>query len=71
MCIRDRFNVMHHMSSLPFALANLCWFHWRGIVKVHEQIETGGVDAFPQALQKMFSGGHCGKLLVQVDAKQV
>ncbi|KAH8095282.1 prostaglandin reductase [Aureococcus anophagefferens] len=54
------FNVMHYFSSIPLALFNLCWYHWRGKVVVHEQIEEG-LDAFPGALVKLFSGGHCGK----------
>jgi len=59
------FNVMHYFSSIPLALFNLCWYHWRGKVVVHEQIEEG-LDAFPGALVRLFSGGHCGKLLVRV-----
>lgn len=59
------FNVMHYFSSIPLALANLCWMYWRGTVAQHEQIEDG-LDAFPAALQKLFSGGHCGKLLVKL-----
>ena len=59
------FNVMHYMTSLPGAIANLCWMHWRGKVVVHEQVETG-LDSFPAALEKMFSGGHCGKMLVDL-----
>ena len=60
------FNVMHYFSSIPFALFNLCWYHWRGKVVVHEQVEDG-LPAFPAALTKLFSGGHCGKLLVRVE----
>ena len=59
------FNVMHYMTSLPGAIANLCWMHWRGKVVVHEQVEAG-LDSFPKALEKMFSGGHCGKMLVDL-----
>ena len=62
------FNVMHYMTSLPGAIANLCWMHWRGKVVVHEQVEAG-LDSFPAALEKMFSGGHCGKMLVDLSAK--
>ena len=56
------------MTSLPGAIANLCWMHWRGKVVVHEQVEAG-LDSFPAALEKMFSGGHCGKMLVDLSAK--
>lgn len=59
------FNVMHHFSSLPGAIFNLCWMYWRGTVAVHEHVETG-LDAFPAALEKMFAGGHCGKMLVDL-----
>ncbi|KAJ1461967.1 hypothetical protein M885DRAFT_584432 [Pelagophyceae sp. CCMP2097] len=57
------FNVMHHFSSLPGALASLCWMYSRGTVEMHEHVEKG-LDAFPLALHKMFNQGHCGKLLV-------
>ena len=39
-----------------------------GKVVVHEQVEAG-LDSFPAALEKMFSGGHCGKMLVDLSAK--
>ena len=59
--------VMHHFSSLPGAIFNLCWIYWRGTVAVHEHVETG-LDSFPAALEKMFAGGHCGKMLVDLSA---
>ena len=53
------------MSSLPIAVASLLW-HWnRGRVVVHEQHEAG-IEAFAGAMEKMFTGGHVGRLLVDV-----
>ena len=60
------FNVTHHLSSLPVAVASLVFHHWRGTVVVHEQVEAG-LGAFPRALAALFAGGHRGKLLVAVD----
>mmetsp|Transcript_25365 Transcript_25365/g.76177 ORF Transcript_25365/g.76177 Transcript_25365/m.76177 type:complete len:371 (-) Transcript_25365:68-1180(-) len=59
------YNVMHYLSSLPGAIVNLLWMHYRGTLVIHEQVEAG-LDAFPAALMKLFSGGATGKLLVDV-----
>ena len=59
------FNVMHHFSSLPMAVVKMIWMYSQGTIQTFEQTEYG-IDAFPKALHKMFSGGHCGKLLVDL-----
>ena len=56
---------MHYLSSLPGAIINLAWMYYRGTVVIHEQVEAG-LDSFPAALMKLFSGGATGKLLVDV-----
>lgn len=59
------FNVMQYMTSLPMAVTSLLW-HWNmGRVVVHEQVEDG-IDSFAPAMEKMFSGGHIGRLLVKI-----
>ena len=59
------FNVMQYMSSLAVAIPNILW-HWaRGRVVVHEQVETG-IESFAPAMEKMFNGGHIGRLLVKI-----
>ena len=40
-------------------------FEYARKVKMTEHVEKG-VKSFPFALQKMFSGGHIGKMLVDV-----
>mmetsp|Transcript_28609 Transcript_28609/g.57596 ORF Transcript_28609/g.57596 Transcript_28609/m.57596 type:complete len:358 (-) Transcript_28609:190-1263(-) len=59
------FNVMQYMSSLPLAIPSLLW-HWNlGRIVIHEQIEVG-IETFPAAMEKMFTGGHVGRLLVDL-----
>lgn len=64
------FNVMQYMMKVPLAMA-LCgmfYYHIRGKVRMTEHIEVG-IQSFPHALAKMFSGGsngHIGKMLVKV-----
>lgn len=59
------FNVMQYMSKLPLAIFGMYYYYLRGKIELVEQIEDG-VESFPNALEKMFSGGHIGKLLVKV-----
>lgn len=59
------FNVMQYMAKLPFAMCGMFYYYMRGKISLMEQVEDG-VESFPQALEKMFGGGHIGKLLVKV-----
>ena len=59
------FNVMQYMYKLPLAILGMFYYYMRGHVHLVEQIEEG-IESFPLALEKMFSGGHVGKLLVKV-----
>ncbi|CAK9014509.1 unnamed protein product [Durusdinium trenchii] len=59
------FNVMQYMSSVPGAMCQLAWLHYRGYLRIHEDIQEG-IEAFPNALQKLFIGGHTGKMLCRV-----
>mmetsp|Transcript_21577 Transcript_21577/g.46935 ORF Transcript_21577/g.46935 Transcript_21577/m.46935 type:complete len:364 (+) Transcript_21577:122-1213(+) len=59
------FNVMQYMYKLPLALFGMFYLNMRGKVQMTEHVESG-VKSFPFALQKMFSGGHIGKMLVDV-----
>lgn len=63
------FNVMQYMHMLPFTLFGMFWLYMRGKVAMKEQIENG-IQSFPIAMQKMFGGGHIGKLLVNVQHKK-
>lgn len=59
------FNVMQYMPSVALAVPALLWHHARGTVVLREQVETG-VESFPKAMEHMFTGGHIGRLLVDV-----
>lgn len=61
------YNVMHYFSRLPFAIIHMLWLMWRKKIFLTEQIEAG-VASFGPAMVKMFTGGHIGKLLVDVKA---
>ena len=59
------FNVMQYMMKVPLALCGMFYYHIRGKVRMTEHIEEG-IQSFPHALAKMFSGGHIGKMLVKI-----
>jgi NADPH-dependent curcumin reductase CurA len=59
------FNVMQYLSKILFAMAGMFWMHLRGKVFMKEHIEHG-IGSFPTALNKLFTGGHIGKCLVDV-----
>mmetsp|Transcript_27440 Transcript_27440/g.64347 ORF Transcript_27440/g.64347 Transcript_27440/m.64347 type:complete len:366 (+) Transcript_27440:99-1196(+) len=59
------FNVMQYFIKIPLALCGMFYYHLRGKVQMTEHVEKG-IGSFPHALAKMFSGGHIGKMLVQV-----
>ena len=59
------FNVTQYMRHVPRAMLSLLYHHWRGHVSLKEHIEDG-LETFPDAMEKMFTGGHVGKLLVKV-----
>ena len=61
------FNVMQHMLSLPVGMVSMLWWYFRGIVSLQEHVEPS-IASFPLALQKLFTGGHIGKMLVNVEA---
>lgn len=59
------FNVMQYMSKKVFMVVGMFWMHMRGKVFMEEQVEDG-IESFPLALNKLFTGGHIGKMLVNV-----
>ncbi len=61
----EGFTVMHFAEHYPEAYAQLTEWMKSGALKLPEHIEDG-IDAFPGALEKMFSGGHMGKLMVKI-----
>ena len=61
------YNVMFYLHRLPGAMLHILWLMARGKIFLTEQVEKG-VAAFGPALVKMFTGGHIGKLLVDIQA---
>mmetsp|Transcript_11393 Transcript_11393/g.16185 ORF Transcript_11393/g.16185 Transcript_11393/m.16185 type:complete len:379 (-) Transcript_11393:218-1354(-) len=59
------FTVFAHMRRVPFALIHILWLLFRHKIFLTEQIEHG-ISSFAPAMVKMFTGGHIGKLLVQI-----
>jgi len=57
------FTVDYYQSEFPAFTAQILEWMDAGL-KLPEQIEQG-IDAFPEAMNKMFMGGHMGKLLVK------
>ena len=59
------FNVLQHVERFPEAVQHLGKLFQEEKIVNHEQIEQG-LELWPAAMEKMFHGGHMGKLLVQV-----
>jgi len=62
------FNFMIYIWKLPFMLIGMLYLYARGKVKMTEHVETG-IDSYPIALYKLFTGGNTGKTLVQVKSE--
>lgn len=60
----EGFTVLHFAEHYPEAAAELAAWVASGQLKMPEHVEEG-IDSFPTALQKLFTGGHMGKMLVQ------
>lgn len=63
------YNVMFYFARVPFAMVHILWLMFRNKLFMTEQVEVG-IAAFAPAMVKMFTGGHIGKLLVDVKAQQ-
>ena len=61
----EGFTVNHFSERFEEAANDLASWHEQGKLNVHEHIEEG-IESFPGALIKLFSGGHTGKLLVSL-----
>jgi len=59
------FAVLQYMSSIPMALFWLIWYSYRGKIHMPEQVAPG-ILSFPSALRNLFTGGHVGKMLVDL-----
>jgi hypothetical protein len=61
------FNMMHYTSSFLGAFRYLAWHYYRGNIVCPEHIENG-ISSFGHCLEMLFAGGHCGRLVVDLEA---
>ncbi len=50
----------------PEAIAQLGQWHKEGKLKIREDVREGGIDAFPDVLNLLYTGGNFGKLVLKV-----
>lgn len=59
------FAVFQYLTKLPFMLLGMMWLYFRGRVTMKEHVEEG-LETFPYALEKLFTGQTIGKTLVRL-----
>lgn len=60
------FIVFDFTRRYPEALAELGQWYKAGRIRLREDIRDGGLDAFPEVLKLLYSGGNFGKLMLRV-----
>jgi NADPH-dependent curcumin reductase CurA len=55
-------------DRVPEALTQLGQWHKEGKLKIREDVREGGLDAFPDVLNLLYTGGNFGKLVLKVGA---
>ena len=58
--------VFDYADRYPVAIAEMAGYLKAGKMKSKEDVVTGGVEAFPETLLKLFNGENFGKLVLQV-----
>jgi hypothetical protein len=58
--------VFDWVDRVPEAIAQLGAWHKEGRLKMREDVRTGGLDAFPDVLNELYTGGNNGKLVLKV-----
>jgi len=53
-------------DRVPEAIAQLGAWHKEGRLKMREDVRKGGLDAFPDVLNELYTGGNMGKLVLEV-----
>jgi NADPH-dependent curcumin reductase CurA len=61
--------VFDYVDRYPVAIAEMAGYLKTGKMKSKEDVASGGVQAFPDTLLKLFSGENFGKLVLQVAAE--
>jgi NADPH-dependent curcumin reductase CurA len=54
-------------DRIPEAMARLAAWHKEGKLKIREDVRGGGLDAYPDVLNLLYTGGNQGKLVLAVD----
>ncbi len=63
--VMEGFTVMHFQHKYKEAYKELLDLYQKGLLKAPFHIEEG-IENFPLALQKLFTGGNTGKLIVKI-----
>jgi NADPH-dependent curcumin reductase CurA len=53
-------------NRIPEAIAQLGAWHKEGKLKIREDVREGGLDAFPDVLNLLYTGGNQGKLVLKI-----
>ena len=53
-------------DRIPEAIAELGRWHKEGKLKIREDVREGGLEAFPDVLNLLYTGGNLGKLVLKV-----
>jgi NADPH-dependent curcumin reductase len=53
-------------NRIPEAIKELGSWHAAGKLKIREDVRTGGIDAYPDTLNLLYTGGNNGKLVLKV-----
>ncbi|MFN3744118.1 MAG: NADP-dependent oxidoreductase [Hyphomicrobiaceae bacterium] len=58
--------VLDWQDRVPEAIAQLGTWHREGQLKIREDVRTGGLEAFTETLNLLYTGGNNGKLVLKV-----
>jgi NADPH-dependent curcumin reductase CurA len=58
--------VFDFKDRYPEAIAALAGWYKKGLLTFREDIRPGGVDAFPETLAELFTGGNTGRLMLRL-----
>ena len=53
-------------ERIPEAIRELGAWHKSGQLKIKEDVRSGGLEAFPDVLNLLYTGGNFGKLVLKV-----
>jgi NADPH-dependent curcumin reductase len=53
-------------DRIPEAIKELGAWHAAGKLKIREDVRTGGIDAYPEVLNLLYTSGNLGKLVLKV-----